>query len=111
MFDGYLSDSFMAVLCHRPEMLRSGTQLSYEIILDSKDRIELIELMARRDLGEVSYKPVRAQAAYYERRFGVSLEVPQHVTQIDLSECMARRNTLVHNTGIVNAQYLGDVPW
>ena len=106
LFDGFISDAFMAVLVCRPETMRSSKrQLSYESILSLQNRSELVSFMASREINEMSYKSIEDQAHYYRDRFGI--DVGQSGVPIArLAEIRALRNLLVHNDGIVNRIYL-----
>lgn len=109
LFDAYLFDVFYEVILHRPEVLKSGKQLSYEKALDFPSREALVEFLAKRELHELSYKSLREQVKYYEDRFGVSFEESGPSTDL-LIHFRATRNLLVHNNGVVNHIYLEQLP-
>lgn len=109
LFDAYLIDVFYQVILHRPEILKSGKQLTYEKLLDFPSREAMIEFLAKRELNELSYKPLGEQVRYYEDRFGVSLEASGTPTEL-LVQIRATRNLLVHNNGVVNHIYLEQLP-
>jgi hypothetical protein len=108
LFEAFLVDSLELVLVAKSEMLRSNRQVSYETALQFADRAELVRFMARRELGEMTYKTFAQQLAYIARQFGIDFE-RAGVLPGALIEVMARRNLLVHNSGIVNSVYLGHV--
>lgn len=110
MFDAYTADVFQAVLCARPETMRSRRQLTYEAILAFDDLGDLIASMAAREVNDVAYKGVGEQLRYYSDRFGVMLGANDELGDSLLVEIAARRNLLVHNAGVVNRIYLDAVP-
>lgn len=103
-FEAFLTDLARAVLVHRPEMLRSGKQVTFEEVVDAESKDELISNLADKEIGSLSYFSFRKQALYLEERFGLSLELSDG--DLDrLVEAYARRNVLLHNAGVANQQF------
>lgn len=106
-FEAYLRDVIEATLRHRPQILKSGKQMSVEKIIDLQERGNLVAFLAEREVNELSYRSFRDQADYYREKF--KLEIAAMADLDELVEYHARRNLYVHNGGFVNSRYLDAV--
>ena len=73
LFDAFISDVLFAILRHIPEKLRSGRTLTAEEALRFRDRDELIEDLARREMPDLTYESAERQLDYFRKSFGVDL--------------------------------------
>lgn len=107
-FEAYMQDVVELTLRYRPEILKSGKQLTVERIIELTQTGGLIEFLAEREVGELGYRSFREQADYYREKFKLEIAAMAEIEQ--LIEIHARRNLLVHNGGIINRRYLEAVP-
>lgn len=109
LFDALTSDGLRQVLAARPEMMKSGRQISVEDAITHQLTGGLIDYLAGREVTALSYMSFREQTEHYRRRFGIQI-VPAEVELANLVELFARRNVLVHNNGVANHAYLALAP-
>jgi hypothetical protein len=109
LFDAYLSDVLLALLCSHPEMLKSKKTLTHEEVIDAPDKGSLIRLMADKALSSVSRESITGMSDWIRAHMNIELfnTDQQRETVVEL---MARRNLFVHANGFVNSQYLSAVP-
>ena len=109
LFDALIADSLQVFMGARPEVLKSGRQVSYEEVIGGIERGDLVSRLVTRELTELTYKPLRAQIAFLEDKLGVEMSASGVATD-DLVEIRARRNLFVHNNGVVNEIYREAAP-
>jgi hypothetical protein len=111
LFDAFLADVFTSLLSSRPEVMKSGRQLTFERIIElvSEGPDSLIRFMAQSEIHRLSYASIAEQAEYYKTKFKIDLS-DSGVGVGVLAEIRARRNLLVHNNGVVNKLYLDAAP-
>jgi hypothetical protein len=63
LWEAFVTDGFRSVPVARPEMLRSSRQVTYETALAFPDRAAMIDFIAQREIGEMSYKSFRDQVS------------------------------------------------
>ena len=108
LFDAFISDVLLVTLRHIPERLRSGRTLTAEEVLRFRDRDELIEDLARREVRDLMYKSVEKQFDYFRASFGVDIfaDGSLSVSIVDLAAIRERRNLVTHNNGLASAEYV-----
>jgi hypothetical protein len=109
LFDAFLSDVLLVLLCSRPEMLKSGKTLTNEDIIDAPDKQALIRMMAERALSSISRESITGLSDWFRSRTNIELFKTDQQRDI-IIELMSRRNLFVHANGFVNSQYLSAVP-
>jgi hypothetical protein len=104
----FISDALLAVLRHISERLRSGRTLTAEEALRFRDRNELIEDLAHREILDLTYKSVEKQFDYFRVSFGIDVftDKSSMVSIADLAAVRERRNLVAHNNGLANAGYV-----
>ncbi len=108
LFDALISDVLLAFLRHIPESLRSGRMLTAKEALRFRDRDELIEDLARREVLELMYKSIEQQFDYFRTSLGVDVFADESLTvsMADLAVVRERRNLVAHNNGLASATYV-----
>lgn len=106
-FEAYMQDVTELTLRHRPEILKSGKQLTVERIVELVQTDRLVEFLAEREVAELGYRSFGDQAEYYRDKFKLELGATAEIEH--LIEIHARRNLLVHNGAFVNARYIETV--
>ena len=108
LFDAFISDALLVILRHIPERLRSGRTLTAEEALRFRDRDELIEDLAHREVRDLMYKSVEKQFDYFRTAFGVDIFTDESlsVSLADLAAVRERRNLVAHNNGLASTEYV-----
>jgi hypothetical protein len=108
LYDAFISDALLAILRHIPERLRSGRSLTVEEALRFRDRDELIEDLARREVRDLMYKSAEKQYDYFRTSFGVDVfdDESLAVSILDLAAIRERRNLVTHNNGLASPEYV-----
>src|SRR5262249_51497250 len=106
--DAVVGDLLFAVWRHRPEMLRSRRQMTYEDILDHDSLESLIDALAEATLADLAYKSTREQYKALNERFG--LAVPAQDVLAELELIREKRNLLVHRNGVVDRRSAARYP-
>jgi hypothetical protein len=111
LFDALISDALLVIYKHMPQSLRSGRTLTAAEVLSFRDRNELIEDLARREIHDLMYKGVEKQFDFFRKTFGVDVFADNwlKVSIADLAAVRARRNLVTHNNGVVSAEYVAQV--
>ena len=118
LFDAFVPDMMKAVLLHHPGILtyrdknserNEQKKLTWGDVLNLHAKGILVQSLVDREVGQISRQSVKEQIKWVASRLQVSL-VSDAGREAVLIEIAARRNILVHNNGIVNQQYLTDVP-
>lgn len=108
-YDAFLSDLLAEMYRTRPEMLRSGRQISAEAIVNAASLDDLVEELISRELREWRI-PFRGQMERIDQRFGATV-CATHASAIEVvAEAHERRHLFVHRGGVVDARYVGAVP-
>jgi hypothetical protein len=107
-YDAFFSDVLTCVYRSRPELLKSGKQVTYEAVLGADSLEELRDELIHREIQDWRLS-LRGQLEEAERRFGIEI-APPHDEAWVLIEASERRNLLVHKGGRVDTHYLRAVP-
>jgi hypothetical protein len=112
LWDAVLPDLIGAVATTRPEIFKSKDKekiLTYQQILEQPDMSALIELIVEREMNRFGRESVQNQREWFRGRLG-GIDLYTSEPQCDqVVELTARRNLLVHASGIVNQTYLETV--
>src|SRR6185436_432121 len=107
-YDAFVSDLLACVYRARPQLLRSGKQITYEFVLGASSLDQLREDLIHREIQDWRM-PLRTQLERLEERFGV--EISQGDAAIEsLVDASERRHLFVHRGGQVDNRYLKAVP-
>jgi len=109
LFDAYVPDMIRAVLLQYPGMLKNKEKnLTYEEILNLHAKGLIVESLVDKEVDRFSRQSVREQIKWISKKLQVNY-VGNELQENVMVELNARRNILVHNSGIVNQVYLDDV--
>ena len=108
LFDAFISDLLLAIFRHIPDSLRSKRTLTAEEALRFRNRDELIEHLAHREILDLMYKTVKEQFEYLHTSFSVDVFADEllQVSITDLAAIRERRNLVAHNNGLASAAYI-----
>lgn len=110
LWEAFVSDLMHIMFCHRPEMMKSGANITYEELLKHASMDDLVTFLASREVRKDSYATTGDRLAFLAGRLRVDFDSMADLSIDDLVEMDARRNLLVHNGGIVNRDYMKLVP-
>lgn len=109
MFEAFLGDLIRTVVRLRPEMLKSGKQVTAEDVVQADSKDDLIAMLAEREVDSLRKRSFADTIDRLRERFG--LDVADASVDTDrLVEFHARRNILVHAGGKVDEAYLRLAP-
>jgi hypothetical protein len=103
IFEVFVGDLLRLWLIAYPRGI-GGKTVKLEDALDAGDLATLIARLVDHEIAEVTYKSPRTVFQYIERRIGLPLPPTAEIDQ--LAEAKASRDVLVHNRGVVDAEYL-----
>ena len=110
LFDALVPDVIRAVLSFVPQILKTKDKsVTYEELLELHEANSIVDTLIEREVGKVTRQSVEGQAKWIEGKLGIRYiqTEPELATLVEVN---ARRNILVHNGGVVNAEYLFAVP-
>ena len=108
LFDAFISDILLAILRNIPERLRSGRTLTAKEVLEFRDRDEIIDNLASREVLDLMYKSVEKQFEYFHSAYNVDVFAnnPLEASAADLAAARERRNLITHNNGLASSLYV-----
>lgn len=101
--EAFIKDYLFQILLSNKDMLRSGTKITQEEILDYNSMKALRTALAQREVDSVGYGSIDDTSDYFSKRFNVDLS--EFDNWAYLREATYRRNLIVHNRGITNDLY------
>lgn len=104
-FDRYLVGVVELVLRKEPRLLKSGTTMRADEILEFSTLDEVRERLISKKVDELSYAGFPAIVQYIRDRFGAPLTLPDEIFRL-ATEAIAVRNIVVHNGGVVNRRFV-----
>jgi hypothetical protein len=102
-FEVFLFNLLHRILLHNPWQF-AKTQLAFEVVLNAKDREEVISGIILKQLNELRYEQLREWFDALNR--ALKLGCPSDAEIDALAEVKATRDILEHNAGVVNEVYL-----
>lgn len=102
--DAYLSDLGRTALFHQPRLIKSDKQLTFEEIVQTSDREELLTLLASETTSSWSHMALWDRIEGMAKRF--SIEVSGGVDSELLKAASQARNCLVHAQGKKTRKYV-----
>lgn len=102
VFEAFVADLLRLWLTAHPRGL-GGKPLTLHDVLDAGDVPAVIDRVVAHEVGEVTYKSPRMVFKYLGERTGIALPAASDIDQ--LAEAKATRDLLVHNRGVVDAEY------
>jgi hypothetical protein len=107
-YDAFISELLACVLSLRPEMLKSGKQITAADVLEAQTLDDLKEELIDREVQDWRL-PMRKQLDSIKKRFGVRIDLAEDEISA-LVEASERRNVIVHRGGKKDSHYLREVP-
>ncbi|HWS17148.1 MAG TPA: hypothetical protein VN223_04000 [Candidatus Elarobacter sp.] len=105
--DAFFGDTLRIICQVKPEVLRSGKQLTWETALKFQSIEDLRDMLSEQFINEFGWKALPDRLEFFQTKFGVDLELP--VTQLQmLSLFEQRRHLIIHNGGVVSARYIAN---
>ena len=105
--DAFFGDTLRVICRARPEVLRSGKQLTWELALSFESIADLAETLAEQFIYEFGWKTLADRLKFIRDKFGVDIASDAgQLKQLTLFE--QRRHLIIHNGGIVTAKYITD---
>lgn len=101
--DAFIKDYLFQILISRKTMLKSGTKITYEELLNYNSMKALKEALAQKEVDGVGYRSIDDTCDYFSKRFNIDLS--EFINWTWLKEATYRRNLIVHNRGITNDLY------
>jgi hypothetical protein len=103
IFEVFLFDLLRLVLLQNPWQL-GKKQLEFSLVLNSRDREEIMGGVIARELNELKYERLRDWFEALHKAVGIRCPSEDEIEA--LSEVKAARDVLEHNAGVVNEVYL-----
>lgn len=103
-FEIYLRDLFALIFTTRPETLRSNEQIKVGDVLQQTSMDDVVKFLAERRVNRLAYAGLRDVADELEASLNLRLFDAEDQLRRAI-EIVEARNLIVHNRGIVNAQY------
>lgn len=104
-FETYLYMLFKELFNKRPEMLKTGTSISYKEVIENKNRI--FELIVEKELESIGHFSLDEYLKYLEKKLNLSFDKP---IQDKLKQFYIIRNIVAHNTGIISPRLKTSIP-
>lgn len=105
--DAFFGDTLRLICRVKPEVLRTGKQLTWETVLDSYSIKSLVKTLAEQFVYEFGWKALKDRLKFLHEKFGLELLIPAR--QIELLLLFEqRRHLIIHNGGVATAKYIGD---
>jgi hypothetical protein len=107
-YDAFVSDLLTTAFRARPQILRSGKQITAKSVLDASSLEDLVEVVISREIEDWRLS-FREQIARMDERFSLSVSKNERDVAT-VAEAHERRHLFVHRGGIVDMRYLNAVP-
>ena len=108
-FEAYVKDLVYDIYTNYPKTLRSSKTLTYQEALECLSIDELIAHLARKAASKSTEGTVEEYMQRLQQKFGVELSGIDFLIK-NLERCVAIRNVVVHNNGIVDSHFLSRQP-
>jgi hypothetical protein len=105
--DAFFGDTLRVICRTRPEVLRSGRQLTWETALSFGSMGDLAGTLAEQFIYEFGWKTLVDRIELFRSKCGVDLVIA--VDELELLTLFEqRRHLIIHNGGVVTAKYIAD---
>ena len=105
--DAFVADTLRVVCRVKPEVLRTGKQLTWETALSYPSMDDLLSGLVEEFSYEFGWKTLRHRLEFFHDRFGVDLDIPPDELNL-LKTFEQRRHLIIHNGGVVTEKYIAE---
>ncbi len=105
--DAFFGDTLRVICRTRPEVLRTGKQLTWETALGFESIGHLEETLTEQFTYEFGWKTVADRLKFLRDKLGVDLVIDARQLEL-LTLFEQRRHLIIHNGGVATAKYIAD---
>lgn len=105
--DAFFADTLRLICRVKPEVLRTGKQLTWETVLGFHSIESLVGTLAEQFIYGFGWKTLKERLKFLRDKFGLDPNIPAGQLEL-LILFEQRRHLIIHNGGVVTAKYVAD---